>query len=278
MEIARPLEIEPLSNRIAIHRAAAALLPPAIRLGIHPNSVTAAGLGFGLLAGLAYLDWRDWRFATLGFLLMLGWHVMDGLDGQLARATGKTSDLGRLLDGVADYATFVAVYLALALTHDSPAIAISLALAAGLAHALQAQFYEGERLTYIRRLAGRFEAPTRPETGGMVERLYNRAEARLANRTRPFDAVLAASPPPRRAALLAAWRPRAARTLRAMSPLSANGRTVAIWIAALAGEPILYWAWEILALTLLSLAAARALRQAETAALRAGDRGDNGQQ
>jgi hypothetical protein len=63
-----------------------------------------------------------------------------------------------------------------------------------------------------------------------------------------------------------------------MSPLSANGRTFAIWIAALAGEPIYFWAWEILALTLLSLAAARALRQAETAALGACDRGDNGQQ
>lgn len=278
MEIARPLEIEPLSNRLGIHRLSTALLPAAVRLGLHPNAVTAAGLGFGLLAGLAYLDWRDWRFATLGFLLMLGWHVMDGLDGQLARATGKTSDAGRLLDGIADYSTFVAVYLALALTHDTPSLAVALAATAGLAHALQAQFYEGERLTYTRRLNGRFEAPARPETGGRAERLYNRAEALLANRTRPFDMALAHAAPAARAALLAAWQPAAATTLRRMSPLSANGRTFAIWIAALAGEPIYFWAWEILALTLLSLAAARALRQAETAALGACDRGDNGQQ
>jgi CDP-diacylglycerol--serine O-phosphatidyltransferase len=278
MDSARPLEIEPLSNRIGIHRLAARLLPAAVRLGIHPNAVTAAGLGFGLLAGLAYLDWRDWRLATLGFVLMLGWHVMDGLDGQLARATGKTSNAGRLLDGIADYSTFVAVYVALAFTHDDPATAITLAAVAGFAHALQAQFYEGERLTYIRRCQGQFEAPARPETGGAAERLYNRAEALLANRTRPLDEALRQASPKMRARMLALWQPSAARILRRMSPLSANGRTFAIWIAALTGEPMLYWAWEILALTLLSLAAARALRQAETAAFRACGRGDNGQQ
>lgn len=274
MDIARPLEIEPLSNRLGIHRLSAALLPAAIRLGLHPNLVTLAGLGFGLLAGLAYLDWRDWRFATLGFLLMLGWHVMDGLDGQLARATGKTSATGRLLDGLADYATFVAVNLALALTHDNPGPAVALGLAAGVAHAMQGQFYEGERLTYIRRLQGRFEAPARAEAGGIFERLYNRSEALLANRTRPLDHALLAASPQTQAAMLATWQPRAARTLRRLTPLSSNGRTPAIWLAALAGEPMLYWAWEILVLTLLSLAAARALRQAEAAAVGAGNRGE----
>jgi hypothetical protein len=270
MDAARPLEIEPLSNRLAIHRASAALLPAAVRLGLHPNLVTLASLGFGLLAGLAYLGWRDWRLATLGFGLMLAWLVMDGLDGKLARATDTASDLGRLLDGVADYSTFVAVYAALALTHDRPALALAFAVAGGAAHALQGQFYEGERLTYIRRLAGQYEAPVRQARGGAAERLYNRGEALLGNRTRPFDTRLAAAPAGRRAAMLAAWQPAAARRLRAMAPLSANGRAFVIWIAALLGEPMLYWAWEILVLTLLSLAGAHALRQSERAATGAG--------
>jgi phosphatidylglycerophosphate synthase len=260
---ARPVEIEPLSNRLVVHRLSAALLSPAVSLGIHPNAATSAGLLFGLAAAAAYTRWADWRFATLAFLLMVGWHVMDGLDGQLARATGKASDIGRLLDGVADYATFVAVYLALALTHPRPGLALALALGAGAAHALQAQFYEGERATYIRRRQGRFAAVARPETGGRFERLYNRGEALLGNRVRPFDTRLDQAAPAQREALLAAWQPRAARTLRAMSPLSANGRTLAIWLAALAGEPILFWLWEIFGLTLVALAAARALRQSE---------------
>lgn len=267
MQSARPIEIEPLSNRFLIHPVASALLAPAARAGLHPNTVTGAGLVFGLLAGLAYLHWTDWRYATLGFGLMICWHVMDGLDGKLARATGKTSDVGRLLDGVADYATFVAVNLALALTHAHVATAVGMALVSGLCHALQSQFYEGERATYIRRLSGRFEAVTRTEAGGFFERLYNRGEALLGNRERPFDHALAAAQPGAQAQMLARWQPRAARTLRWMAPLSANGRTIAIWLAALLLEPMLYWMWEIVALTLLALAAARSLRQAESGAV-----------
>ena len=56
---------------------------------------------------------------------------------------------------------------------------------------------------------------------------------------------------------------RAAQILHLMGPLSANGRTIAIWLAALAGNPMLFWGWEIIGLTLLALAAARALRQSE---------------
>lgn len=267
MQSARPTEIEPLSNRFLIHPLAAALLPPAVRAGLHPNVVTGAGLLFGLLAGLAYTQWTDWRYATLGFVLMIGWHVMDGLDGKLARATGKTSEIGRLLDGVADYATFVAVYLALALTHSDIPFSLGLALISGLFHALQSQFYEGERATYIRRLSGRFDPVVRTEAGGVFERLYNRGEAMLGNRARPFDQQLAAAEPAERARMLALWQPRAARTLRWMSPLSANGRTIAIFLAVLCGEPMLFWAWEIVPLTLLALAAARSLRQAEAGAV-----------
>ena len=99
------------------------------------------------------------------------------------------------------------------------------------------------------------------------DRLYNRGEALLGNRTRPFDAILAGLPPADQSRILARWQAGAARTMRHMSLLSANGRTIAIWLAVLVGEPMLYWAWEILPLTLLALAAARSLRQSETEAV-----------
>ena len=267
MDIARPIEIEPASNRLFIHPFAARLLPTAIRAGLHPNLVTGTGLGFGLLAGLAYLHWTDWRFATVGFVLMIGWHVMDGLDGQLARATGKTSEIGRLLDGVADYSAFVAVNLAIALTCPDPRTAVGLALAAGVCHALQSQFYEGERATYIRRIRGQFTAVRRSAAGGLVERIYNRGEALLGNRERALDAALASAAPVEQHAILERWRPQAARAFRFMAPLSANGRTLAIWVTALFQVPMVYWLWEIFALTLLALACARALRQAESRAI-----------
>lgn len=266
MDIARPSQIEPATNRYAVHALARALLPVAVRLNIHPNAVTFAGLLFGLGAAAAYVHWRDWRFATLGFALMILWHVMDGLDGKLARATGKSSDFGRLLDGIADYSTFVAVYIVLALTQPQPLLAISAAIVSGAAHALQSQFYEGERATWIRRSAGRFDAVERSAAGGAAERLYNRLEAMLGNRQRPFDARLAEASPPERQRMIAAWQPRAAAILHAMGPLSANGRTIAIWVAVMMGSPWLFWAWEIIVLTLLALAAARALRHSEAMA------------
>ncbi|MGL6044567.1 MAG: CDP-alcohol phosphatidyltransferase family protein, partial [Sandaracinobacteroides sp.] len=225
--------------------------------------VTLFGLGFGMAAALAYARWADWRFATLGFALMIGWHVMDGLDGQLARATGKTSDTGRLLDGIADYATFIIVLSTIALTTERPYLVLALFWVGGAFHALQSAFYEAERETYIRRRNGRFHADPRPAAGGRAEQLYNRAEAWLGNRTRPFDRALAGADPVTRARLLGAWQPRAARILRRMSPLSANGRTLAIYIAVLAGNPLLYVFWEIAALSVIALAAGRALRQAE---------------
>lgn len=262
MNTDRPIEIEPYSNRLLIHRLSAALLPPAARAGVHPNLVTCAGFGFGVLAALSYSQ-GGWQWATAGLLLMLAWLVMDGLDGQLARSTGKTSDIGRLLDGVADYATFIAVNIALVATHPRPLVALTLALVAGACHALQSQFYEGERATYVRRLAGHFKAIERPVSGGVAERFYNRCEALLGNRTRRFDTLLAAATPKERQRLLEAWRPPAARALLAASPLSSNGRVFAIWVAVVAGETTLYWIYEISVLTLIALAAAHKLRQAE---------------
>lgn len=259
----RPREIEAWSNRLVVHRLSAALLPHAIRLGLHPNSITLTGLLFGLLAAAAYSRWDDPLFATLGFLCMIGWHVMDGLDGAVARATGKTSAIGRLLDGIADYLTFVAVGLSLAFAQDNVPLAIGLALAAGVAHALQSAFYEAERETYIRRSRGQFTASARSEAGGGFERLYNRGEAWLGNRTRPFDTALAKATPAERAAMLAAWRAKAAPRMMLLSPLSANGRTIAIYVACIAGSPFLYWIWELVFLTLLALAGGHWLRQSE---------------
>ncbi|MFA7440720.1 MAG: CDP-alcohol phosphatidyltransferase family protein [Sphingomonadaceae bacterium] len=269
----RPPEIEPWSNRLVVHRLSAALLPKAIHSGIAPNVVSVFGLGLGLAAALAYTHWYEPLWATVGFLLMIGWHVMDGLDGALARATGRTSDFGRLVDGIADYTTFVAVNIALALTSPYPWAAMGLAVISGCAHILQSLFYEAGRETYIRRIAGRFDSTPRRDVGGFVERLYNRGERWLGNRTRPFDGMLASAPPAQRAEMLAHWREKAAPRMMMLTPLSANGRTLAIWIACLMGSPIFYWAWEIVALTLLALVGGRWLRQAErdlTAATQAG--------
>ena len=49
----------------------------------------------------------------LGILLMMWANFYDSADGQLARMTGKNTQLGRILDGAASIIIFVPVYCAL---------------------------------------------------------------------------------------------------------------------------------------------------------------------
>lgn len=257
-DAARPESIEVPSNRWLIHPISRALLGPAIRLGVHPNAVSLAGLALGGAAAVAYWHWRDPWMATLGMLLMLGWHVADGLDGKLARATGRTSALGRVLDGTCDYLVFITVLVSVALNSGDVGLAVPLGLAAGFAHSVQSAWYEGERDNWIRRAAGQFTVVERPATGGWLSWGHNRMEALLALRDRPVDAALAAHPE-RRGPYLA----QSAAILRVMAIFSANARTFALWVACLAGMPIAYWIWELVVLSALAPVFAHALRRVE---------------
>lgn len=257
-DTARPLAIEEPSNRWLLHPISRALLGPAIRLGIHPNTVSLLGLALGGGAAFCYAHWRDPRMATLGLLLMLGWHVADGLDGKLARATGRTSPLGRVLDGACDYLVFVVVMMTVALNTDNVRLAVPLGIAAGFAHSVQSAWYEGERDSWIRRAAGHFTVTPRAKTGGWLTWGYHRMEALLAARERPVDIVLASHPECR-----AAYLARSAAILRPMAIFSANARTFALWIACMAGVPLVYWIWELFVLTALMPVFMRALRRVE---------------
>lgn len=257
---ARPAAIEDPTNLWIVHPLADRLLPPALRLGIHPNSVSFFGMGLGALAGWCYWHWQQPLFVVAGFLLMVGWHVMDGLDGKLARASGKASPLGRLIDGVCDYLAFILVLVPIALSFaDWPPI-LALALVSGAFHAVQSAWYEGEREAWKRRARGVFATEARPPSGTGIEALYNRVEQRLGSGARSIDAVLAADPG-KRDAYLAATAP----LVRRLSLLSANNRTIVIALACLAGEPRLYWYWEIFGLSGVAVVMAWQLRRREAA-------------
>ncbi len=77
--------------------------------------VSSFGMICGLLAGFCYYNYQNPLFAVLGFALMFMWHVFDGADGQLARATQNFSEIGKVIDGVCDYVTFISVYVGLSL-------------------------------------------------------------------------------------------------------------------------------------------------------------------
>ncbi len=255
---ARPQVIEDPSNLWLVHPLSDRLLHPALRLGVHPNSVSFAGLGFGAMAGWCYWHWQNPVAVLAGFLLMAAWHVMDGLDGKLARASGKASPLGRLIDGICDYLVFILVLVPIALSFQNWPPVLALALLSGAFHAVQSAWYEGEREAWKRRARGQFFAPERPPARFWGERLYNGFEARLGSGTRAIDAMLAARP-----GKLPAYLAASAPIIRGLSILSANNRTIAIALACLAGDPHYYWYWEIFGLSLIAISFAARLRRCE---------------
>lgn len=263
IESPRPPEIELPSNRYLIHRLSDWLLPHAMALGIPANAVSLAGLALGLVAAGAYFHWDRPLLALLGWAAMMGWLVMDGLDGSLARATGTASPFGRFLDGFADYGVFVVVYLALVASQPDPLTSLLLALAAGAAHAVQSALYEAQRATYVRRQRRQFHVPPRPVAGGPLERLYNRGEALLGHRETPVDAWLREMPRGEQDRALARWRDAAATVVRLMWPLSSNGRVHAILLACLAGAPALFWWYELTVLTVIAVVGHRRWQEIE---------------
>jgi len=257
--VRRESEIEEITNLHVIHPVSNFLTPRFARLGITPNAVSLTGMGFGLLAGFAYYHYRNPRWAVAGFLLMIAWHVMDGADGQLARLTNAQSELGKILDGICDYVTFIAVYSALAatLSRDLGGWAWALAGAAGLAHAVQSAAYEAQRQEYafwgLDKTSAKLAMP-RPAGGApgpmaRLHRLYVGAQLLVSGPAIQFRdrlaRAIAGGGAERAAALRARYRAIFAPAVRRWSILSANYRTIGLFIGAAIGRPHYYFIFEI---------------------------------
>ncbi len=269
--VRRTSEIEEVTNLYLIHPAAGFLTPAFARLGISPNAVSVAGMAFGLLAGFAYYHYQDPRYAVAGFLLMIAWHVMDGADGQLARLTHAQSELGKILDGTCDYVTFIAVYsaLAAALSRQSGDWVWALAVAAGLSHAAQGMAYEAQRQEYnfwgwdrksAELLAPEMLPPDDPNGSPasrllhLIYRTYVRSQFWVAGGVVGFHKALAKAletEPARIALVREGYRAQFAPSVRRWSVMSANYRTLAIFVAALTGQPQYFFWFEIVVLNLL---------------------------
>lgn len=74
-----------------------------------PNAVTLAAFAMGVIA--AWLLAEE-RYAA-GFALWIGNRVLDGLDGTVARVTGRQSDFGGYLDILLDFTVYTLIPIAL---------------------------------------------------------------------------------------------------------------------------------------------------------------------
>jgi CDP-diacylglycerol--glycerol-3-phosphate 3-phosphatidyltransferase len=97
-----------LISRRALERRLHPLLLALARLGVHPHMLTVAGVTGNLVA--AVLVGRGHEL--LGGILVWGASALDMLDGALARAAGRQSPFGSVLDAVMDRAAEAAVLFA----------------------------------------------------------------------------------------------------------------------------------------------------------------------
>jgi CDP-diacylglycerol--serine O-phosphatidyltransferase len=265
--IRRTTEIEEITNLYFIHPLASRLVPFFAQMRFTPNAVSVTGMLLGILAAFAYYRYSDVRFAITGFALMIAWHVMDGADGQLARLTQTYSYYGKVLDGISDTVTFLAVYTALAisLSHEYGNWMYALVALSAVCHAIQSASYEAQRQEYeywgLGRKAQappRRNSPERDRDGPPVIRWLFDFLHRLffvglsfptAGTARKFSETMtcALQAEPEHAALIRQrYRETLAPQLRSWSILSANYRTLGIFISALFKAPEYYFGFEII--------------------------------
>jgi phosphatidylserine synthase len=121
------------------------------KINVTPAGVSLLGGLVGVIAGHLYF-YRDLGVNLVGMALHVLANALDNADGQLARLTGRTSRMGRIIDSLADHLIFLSIYFHLALRCSiegaSPLVWL-LAVTAGIGHGLQGAAADYYRTTYL---------------------------------------------------------------------------------------------------------------------------------
>jgi hypothetical protein len=96
------------------------------RFPVTPNQISLVSMMFGVAAGF-FLAWGDRRGFMLGAVLYGVSNIFDCCDGMIARLKKNGTATGRIVDGLVDYVTGVAVYAGLG-------IGLAKAVSAGVFH------------------------------------------------------------------------------------------------------------------------------------------------
>jgi hypothetical protein len=128
------------------------------KLNISPNAVTIASIIIGVGAGVCF-GFSSLQLNILGMMLLVWANMYDSADGQLARMTGKKTELGRMLDGLCGIMWFAAIYVAICF-RLSPSWGFwiwALAIFSGYFHGKQAgmaDYYRNIHLFFLKGKSG----------------------------------------------------------------------------------------------------------------------------
>ena len=79
---------------------------------VTPNQVTALSALLAIIAAY-FFSHGDARSMIQGGIIFEISRILDSVDGELARAKGMASDWGRIVDGIGDYVSSIAILIGL---------------------------------------------------------------------------------------------------------------------------------------------------------------------
>lgn len=272
--VKRFTDIEEPTNLYLFVPLSSWIAPRFARLGITANMVSFGGLACGLTAAVMYHFYAEGVLWSVGgFLLMCLWHVLDGADGQVARLTNSQSEFGKVIDGVCDYVTFIAVYISLAwvMMDEYGSEIWYIAVFAGCCHAIQAGAYELQRQEFdfwglgkksaelpdLKSLGeGASELPILGKIAFFLTNAYTRMQYRFSGLDKNLRRILykyIEENPDKTEDLRESYRKHYTPIVHKWGIMCANYRTYAIFVACIIGQPVLFFIAEIFMLGFLHM-------------------------
>ncbi len=258
------------------------------KLGVHPNTVTVFSMILGAGAGyMFHFDANSPRgllYNVIAILLLMWANFYDSADGQLARMSGKKTQLGRILDGVSADVWYIAIYSGLAFrlqSHNIPGTDIEwgiwgwlFAIFCGICcHTPQCRvsdYYRNIHLFFVNGRSGsefdraaaqieKFNAMTWRTNSyqKLFQWFYKNYTVAQEKATPQFQALWA-----RLQSIYGADIPQNFRNqfrseslplMKYTNILTFNWRAIALYVAALVDQPWLYLCFEAIVLSIISL-------------------------
>lgn len=237
------------------------------RFNVHPNVVTLLSIVLGGAAGVMFY-YPDLTHTIIGILLLMWANFYDSADGQLARMTGKKTLWGRILDGFAGDVWFFSIYffICLRLTPQWGVWIWVLAAFSGLVcHVKQCQladYYRNVHLYFIKGKSGseldsyrkvRDDFNATPWRGNLAWKVflysygnYTRSQEQMSpafqTLKRKMKSLFGDNLPER---LRADFRQGSLPLMKYTNILTFNTRAITLYVCLLAGQPWIYFVFEI---------------------------------
>jgi hypothetical protein len=148
----KAVEVEEVFDLVFYRPLAFLFVKLIYRTDITPNQLTVISMFLGLFGGASYV-FGTAAATFAGGVFYLLYNIIDCSDGQLARLKKNGTELGRILDGVADYVVSVAAYVGIGIGYagnsSSPGLFWVLTAVAGISNAIQSGLLDFYRNRFL---------------------------------------------------------------------------------------------------------------------------------